>query len=322
MTNRKESLRGELDGMSKNQIQDLFRSKKRAISTINSESSELRIERKNNVHIVRTLRTAYGKSISSNKERMELLKDFRKKRDEIRNLKQKRDEINACVPPPSDILFEWLSNTYSKLTTIDNDLTGIDMLNRELGSFSRFFELQAAIRKKKISEDNHKKYVEEINEIKIISKKLDSQKEETENTVSEMVQGLEIEENSVNRKEIRQISNRISKIDKNLERLDKQRKEEKDELRIIESYKNKKNSNSRILKISELKNLASSGGSLSTHEMDAILDSGRLSKLNIEENKKDIYAQVKNRKNKKKKRKLGVSRVGGRRGSLASKRDD
>lgn len=322
MTNRKESLRGELDGMSKNQIQDLFRSKKRAISTINSESSELRIERKNNVHIVRTLRTAYGKSISSNKERMELLKDFRKKRDEIRNLKQKRDEINACVPPPSDILFEWLSNTYSKLTTIDNDLTGIDMLNRELGSFSRFFELQAAIRKKKISEDNHKKYVEEINEIKIISKKLDSQKEETENTVSEMVQDLEIEENSINRKEIRQISNRISKIDKNLERLDKQRKEEKDELRIIESYKNKKNSNSRILKMSELKNLASSGGSLSTHEMDAILDSGGLSKLNIEENKKDISAQVKNRKNKKKKRKLGVSRVGGRRGSLASKRDD
>ena len=322
MTNRKESLRGELDGMSKNQIQDLFRSKKRAISTINSESSELRIERKNNVHIVRTLRTAYGKSISSNKERMELLKDFRKKRDEIRNLKQKRDEINACVPPPSDILFEWLSNTYSKLTTIDNDLTGIDMLNRELGSFSRFFELQAAIRKKKISEDNHKKYVEEINEIKIISKKLDSQKEETENTVSEMVQDLEIEENSINRKEIRQISNRISKIDKNLERLDKQRKEEKDELRIIESYKNKKNSNSRILKMSELKNLASSGGSLSTHEMDAILDSGGLSKLNIEENKKDISAQVKNRKNKKKGRKLGVSRVGGRRGSLASKRDD
>jgi len=322
MTNRKESLRGELDGMSKNQIQDLFRSKKRAISTINSESSELRIERKNNVHIVRTLRTAYGKSISSNKERMELLKDFRKKRDEIRNLKQKRDEINACVPPPSDILFEWLSNTYSKLTTIDNDLTGIDMLNRELGSFSRFFELQAAIRKKKISEKNHIKYINEINEIKIISKKLDSQKEETENTVSEMVQGLEIEENSVNRKEIRQISNRISKIDKNLERLDKQRKEEKDELRIIESYKNKKKSNSRILEISELKNLASSGGSLSTHEMGAILDSGGFSKLNIEENKKDISAQVNNRKNKKKKRKLGVSRVGGRRGSLASKRDD
>ena len=56
--------------------------------------------------------------------------------------------------------------------------------------------------------------------------------------------------------------------------------------------------------------------------MDAILDSGGLSKLSIEENKKNFSIPTNNRKNKKKKRKLGVSRVGGRKGSLASKRDD
>ena len=320
--NKEAEFREELASLSKNQLQELFRSKKRSLSTINSESSELRMERKNSVHIVKTLRVAFGKSISSNKERMVLLKEFRKKRDEIRTLKQKRDEINACIPPPSEILFEWLSNTYSKLTTIDNDLTGIDMLNRELGSFSRFFELQAAISKKRISESNHKSYVEKINEIKLISEKLDEQREDSENSVSEIVQDLDIEENSVNRKEINQISKRISKIDKKLEKLDRQRKEEKNKLRIISEYKSKISSNSRILEISDLKNLASSGGSLSTLEMDALLDSGGLSKLTIEEDKKKTPSATDNRKNKKKKRKLGVSRVGGRRGSMASKRDD
>ena len=322
MSNKELEFKEELANLSKNQLQELFRSRKRNLSTINSESSELRMERKNNVHIVKTLRAAFGKSLSSNKERVELLKQFRKKRDEIRTLKQKRDEINACVPPPSEILFEWLANTYSKLTTIDNDLTGIDMLNRELGSFSRFFELQASIKKKRISEENHKSYVEKINEIKLISEKLDNQKEVSENKVSEIVQDLDIEENSVNRKEINQISNRISKIDKNLEKLDKQRKEEKRNLKIISEFRNKINNNSRILEISDLKSLASSGGSLSTYEMDAILDSGGLSKLSIEDNKKNFSIPTNNRKNKKKKRKLGVSRVGGRKGSLASKRDD
>ena len=91
---------------------------------------------------------------------------------------------------------------------------------------------------------------------------------------------------------------------------------------IISEFRNKINNNSRILEISDLKSLASSGGSLSTYEMDAILDSGGLSKLSIEENKKNFSIPTNNRKNKKKKRKLGVSRVGGRKGSLASKRDD
>ena len=96
MSNKELEFKEGLANLSKNQLQELFRSKKRNLSTINSESSELRMERKNNVHIVKTLRAAFGKSLSSNKERVELLKQFRKKRDEIRTLKQKRDEINAC----------------------------------------------------------------------------------------------------------------------------------------------------------------------------------------------------------------------------------
>ena len=64
--------------------------------------------------------------------------------------------------------------------------------------------MQASIKKKRISEENHKSYVEKINEIKLISEKLDNQKEESKNTVSEIVQDLDIEENLVNRKEINQ----------------------------------------------------------------------------------------------------------------------
>ena len=121
MSNKELEFKEGLANLSKNQLQELFRSRKRNLSTINSESSELRMERKNNVHIVKTLRAAFGKSLSSNKERVELLKQFRKKRDEIRTLKQKRDEINACVPPPSEILFE------CKI----NPLISVDLLKEE-----------------------------------------------------------------------------------------------------------------------------------------------------------------------------------------------
>ena len=46
-----------------------------------------------------------------------------------------------------EVLKEWLSETYRRLTTIDNDLTAVPTLTRELEAFRRFFEIQASITK-------------------------------------------------------------------------------------------------------------------------------------------------------------------------------
>ena len=56
--------------------------------------------------------------------------------------------MNRLIPPPMDVLKEWLSETHRRLTTIDNDLTAVPTLSRELEAFRRFFEIQASILKK------------------------------------------------------------------------------------------------------------------------------------------------------------------------------
>ena len=62
----------------------------------------------------------------ANSERRGLL---RKKFHEIRKVadssRKKRDDVNRLIPPPMDVLKEWLSETHRRLTTIDNDLTAV-----------------------------------------------------------------------------------------------------------------------------------------------------------------------------------------------------
>ena len=315
---RKRANLEEFDGI---ELQQLMRDQKRMLANMENERNELRAERKDQVEIVKSLRSALGKVQIADAGRKSLLKGFHRLRNAAEKEKNLRDSINKCIPPPSNILVEWLTETHIRLTTIDNDLTAVPMLNPELDAFRRFFEIQASVQRKGLAESAHSNYSSHIREMSSIAKKLDEYKEDTGKRISEVKENLSIDEGGINRKEVRRISNRISTIDKRLDELTTEKKSTRKELVRMGKFSRILTGRTGPVKISDIKDIAISGGNLSTDEMEALLDSGGLSSLKeaVPENKSGPGTS---RKPKKRSRKLGISRGGSRKGSLARRRDE
>ena len=291
---------------------------KRTLSSLSRQRKELIDERREQVGIVKGLRSAFGKMQVAGKERRALLAEFHNVRNLSNKFREQRDEVNRKVPPPSSILREWLQETYTNLTTIDNDLTSVPMLKKELSAFSRFFEIQVAIKVKEEAEKSHKKYTEQIKEMRRITNKLDEGKQEKFDSGN---RGEEESDNpgSIDKNEIDKISKRIANIDRTLDSIKEESKKTKFELDRVDSYLSITNRNSGRVKISEIKNWAASGGNLSVSEMGALLETGRLTELG--DGKSEEIVKKRQRKSKKKGRRLGVSRGGSRQGSRAGRRE-
>jgi len=305
----------DADGISRiiNERKVLFRS-------FEGQIRELQSERKEQVHIVKSLRSAIVGFENSGSGRKKLLREFHVSRKEAQRHREMRDAINKCVPPPSKILEEWLNETYGSLTIIDNDLTSVPMLNPELSAFSRFFEIQSSIKKKREAENAHSDYISKVSEMRIISSKLDQNKEEVDKVVSELKDKAEIGGDRVSRKEISKVSKRISSIDEKIDTLKVDVKKERKELKRLEKFSRISSGRGGISSIEDIRGIAAKGGSLSTEELGALLESGGFS--SISETKKDIQEKAPVGDNSRKKmRRIGVSRKGSRQGRVASRRE-
>jgi tetrahydromethanopterin S-methyltransferase subunit G len=305
----------DADGISRiiNEKKVLFRS-------FEEQIRELQSERKEQIHIVKSLRSAIVGFETSGSGRKKLLGEFHVSRKEAQRHRKKRDGINKCVPPPSKILEEWLDETYSSLTNVDNDLTSVPMLNPELSAFSRFFEIQSSIRKKREAEKAHSGYISKVSEMRKISSKLDQNKEEVDKVVLELKDTAEIDGDRVSRKEISRISNRISSIDKKIDSLNADVKKERKELKRVEKYARISSGRGGVSSIEDIRGIAAKGGSLSTEELGALLEYGGFS--SISETNKDVEEKPTVGVNPRKKvRRIGVSRKGSRQGRVASRRE-
>jgi len=310
----------DLEEIDSDGISRIIDEKKTMLRDFTKQTRDLQDERKEQVHIVKSLRSAIVGFESSGSGRKKLLGEFHVSRKAAQKHREKRDAINRCVPPPSKILEEWLNETYGSLTNIDNDLTSVPMLNPELSSFSRFFEIQSSIRKKRQAEKAHSDYISKVSEMRKISSKLDKNKEEAEKAVSELKDSTELKVDRVSRKEIRKISNRISSIDKKIDVLKVDVKKERMELRRVEKFSRISSSSSGISSIEDIRGIAAKGGILSTEELGALLETGGFSSIserNIDEpGKKNVGTET-----RKRTRRIGVSRKGSRKGSVASRRE-
>ena len=310
----------DLEGFSKEEITRIVKEKKVLLRTIDVQIRDLQSERKEQVHIVQALRTAIVGFESSDSGRRKLLAKFHSSRKDAQKCREKRDAINESIPPPSKILEEWLRETYDSLTSIDNDLTTVPMLNPELTAFSRFFEIQASIMRKRDAEKSHSDYIKKVSEMRIISSKLDQNKEISNKVVSELKENVEIEEEKVSRKDIRKISKRISSIDEKIESIKEDVKRERKELKRLEKFSRITSGRRDFSSIDDIRGIAAKGGSLSTDELGALLESGGLSSISeekVEGGKKSN--EVSNPR--KKIRKIGVSRRGSRKGRAATRRE-
>jgi hypothetical protein len=310
----------DLKGLDAEGINRAVKEKKVFLRSIDGSIRDLQSERKEQIHIVKALRSAILGVENSDSGRKKLLGEFHSSRKEAQKHREKRDAINKCVPPPSKILEEWLSETFDSLTRIDNDLTSVPMLNPELSSFSRFFEIQASIKKKREAELAHSEYIKRVSEMRKISSKLDQNKEVSNKVVSELKENVEIEDDKVSRKEIRRISKRITSIDKKIESMKETVKAERRELKRIEKFSRISSGRGEFSSIEDIRGIASKGGSLSTDELGALLESGGLSTISEVKNE-GSKKQNEASKPKKKSRKIGVSRRGGRQGRVATRRE-
>ncbi|MDC0212452.1 hypothetical protein OAK49_01545 [Euryarchaeota archaeon] len=308
----------ELDG---HELQEMFGGLERQIRSLESQKRELREERGDLVGQVKILRGAVGQIEGANSERRGLLRKFHEIRKVADKSRSKRDRVNILIPPPVDVLNEWLSETHRRLTTIDNDLTAVPTLPRELDAFRRFFEIQAAILMKAESETAHSDYVSSVKKMKEITSKLDQGKKENEGVTSKALEESGVESEGISRSDIRKTSNRISKIDKRLERIESERRVLRRELGRVKAYRRVTGGRNRKVRFSEIKDKAKTGGKLSTVELDALLGSGSLSDL-ASPKSEPSEKKVNETSTGRRRRRLGVSRRGPRKGNLASKRED
>ena len=315
------SLFSDLEDLDRKEIEQNANDLERQVRTIEDEHKSLRYERKNQVEIVKSLRVSVGEMEAVNDERRGLLKKFHEARKLAEKAREKRDEVNKSIPPPSSILSEWMGETHQRLVTVDNDLTTVPTLNREVEMFKRFFELQAAYTKKQDSEIFHSDYIKHIGTIRTIAKELDSTRNNNENKNTNDADTKD-DAGNINRSEVRKLSKRISKIDKELDKLSEEIKIVRKEAKRIRSYLRMTSSRGKPIKISEVKDRAQSGDSLNTDELGALLRTGGLSGFAKNSEKTVKKKQIKKSTGKKQHRRLGVARGGARLGSRAAKRDD
>ncbi|MED5231125.1 MAG: hypothetical protein VYB30_01990 [Candidatus Thermoplasmatota archaeon] len=319
-----DGLFDDLEELPHVEIEEKAKELDRDLRSLDDEFNSLRQDRRSQVDIVKSLREAVGGIEEANSERRNLLRNFheiKKKADKEREL---RDKVNNSIPPPASVLKEWLADTYSKLTTIDNDLTAVPTLNRELDSFRRFFELQAAVVRKREAEDAHAKYVEQIDELRKVTTKLDATKKLRKDTEDSATEGTDVDSDKITRSEIRKMSKGISGIDKRLEAIKSQRKKLRREAGRIRSYLKITSSRGEKIRLIDVKERASTGGSLNANELSALLDSGSLTGIASETSKTDGTKSddtKRSRSGKKGKRRLGVTRGGPRKGNSATRRE-
>ena len=318
-----EGIFSDLEEISHKDVKLLSNKIEREIRTIEDEHKSLRNERKNQVEIVKSLRQTVGENEAISDERRVLLKKFHQSRKLAEDARKKRDLVNVSIPPPSSILSEWMAETHQRLVTIDNDLTAVPTLHREIDMFKRFFELQAAYTRKQDSEKFHEDYVNHIKEIREITKELDATRiKSPKGKEIDSSQEGQKDSSSVNRSDVRKISKRINKIDSQLDKISEERKALRKESNRLRTYLKLTSSRGKPIKISEVKERATSGDSLNTQELGALLRTGGLAELTKNNNEKPKKKSSKKNKGKKQHRRLGVARGGARLGSRVSKRDE
>ena len=221
-----------------------------------------------------------------------------------RQAKKERDRINLAVPPPVSVLEDWSSKSLKKLQGVDNDLTTMPTLSREIREFSRYFELQAAIEIKKNGELAHSNYVKHIRSMKEVMDNLEAEHPRKEvNGKSGAVIKTEM-------KEIRKVSKKIEKLDKKIDKIGT------DVKNLIKKSREIKDQ----IKLNNAKNRVLSGTTIAADDIAFLLekggDLGDLTGNTPGTNSKS----PKSNHNKQKTRKINVARGGPRKTRLRSER--
>ena len=251
-------------------------------------------ERQNSKELLDLLRGTLKETRNVKSNRQSILSELRPLSLKVQELRKTRDGINERIAIPTKRIHQEMVRMFDSLTS-EVDVFNTQSLGRERGDFSYFFELQAMYKASIESNEAHQEFIrlrrEQNKEYKAL-KDTNSQEEDVLNRLIE--KNPELKGINLHPKTVKEFQQNANKLQKSINIQYSKKHELKREIGRIEAWiriaankgqqRQRKDSKPRVnrrqapsVNINEVRERASSGGSFSLNELDALLSKGGIS---------------------------------------------
>jgi hypothetical protein len=282
----------DLDGVESHVVRERLAQHRAGLRATEQQHDSLQSERKALISTVQLLREAVGKSSGISRERGKLLKELRDRRKRVDQQRNIRDSINERIAPPSAWIDSLLKKTLKRLTSMPDDLLKMPNLPTEIKQFSFLFELQQMHTQKKLSDAAHDEYVNLMRKQQKTIDDLDALKDEREQIASETASvDPRLKEMKVNRKEEKQLNERISGMLGTILAQRDEMKGHRREIGRLEAFLRIRTDAERKghtvqPRLEDIQKRAATGGALSLEDLSRLISSGGLRDLDSRKEEK------------------------------------
>ena len=306
------------------------------VSQIEEHIHSLVTERQNSKELLDLLRGTLQETRNVKSNRQSILSELRPLSMKVQVLRQTRDGINDRIAIPTKRIHQEMVRMFNSLTS-EVDVFNTQSLGREKGDFSYFFELQAMYKASLESNQAHQEFIRLRREQNKEYKALKETRTEEENVLNRLIEGNpELKGINLHPKTVKEYQHNANKLQKSINIQYSKKHELRREIGRVEAWiriassKNKRRQ--RIdskprqnlrqappVNINEVRERASSGGSFSLNELDALLSKRGISGIESKE-KSPTSNQSDRRKSGRKKSTYRVDpRQGRKRGKKQSR---
>jgi DNA polymerase sigma len=267
---------------------------KAEVTGVEEHIQSLVTERQNSKELLDLLRGTLQKTRNVKSNRQSILAELRPLSMKVQELRQTRDGINDRIAIPTKRIRQEMVRMFDSLTA-EVDIFNTQNLGKERGDFSYFFELQAMYKASIESNEAHQEFIrlrrEQNKEYKAL-KKTNSEEEDVLNRLIE--KNPELKGINLHPKTVKEFQHNANKLQKSINIQYSKKHELKREIGRIEAWiriaaskgnqRQRNDSKPRVhrrqapaVNINEVRERASSGGSFSLNELDALLSKGGIS---------------------------------------------
>jgi len=286
----------DLRNQNTNSLKQRAEEMKGEIVQVEEHIQSLVTERQNSRELLDLLRGTLQETRNIKLNRQTILSELRPLSMKVQESRQARDGINNRIAIPTNRIRQEMEKIFQSLND-KVDVFNAPNLGREKGDFSYFFELQAMYKASMESNQAHQEFIrlrrEQNKEYKAL-KNTNSQEEDILNRLID--KNPELKGINLHPKTVKEIQQNANKLQKSINIQYSNKHELKREIGRIEAWiriatskgnqRTRKDSKPRqdrrqapTVNINEVRERASTGGSFSLSELDAILSEGGISRI-------------------------------------------
>ena len=319
---RREFLFDDLIVLSTEEISSIRIQIKEKLSIKESEHEQFQLKRKELVEFVKKVRDILmGPRNPEISKLISRLKIAQTNRDKAKKL---RADYDKRVPPSPEDIIKSLKQRHKPLWTISNRIQEIPTLNEEINLFESYFEYQAMYEVAVKSDEQQQILLDAYKEIKNTMKsirKFDLQ-DVDDNEFSKIQE--KYPDKNIGWESVDSSSKIISEIDDWCENWKKEKRTLYKEVQRLEAYLRirGKEAEKESLKIKseEIREKAETGGTLSLHDLSALISTGEIGK--ITESNHENLKNTKQKRNKKAKIRRSNTKRGKPRSTKRTHKED